>query len=392
MEASVARHTIFSSESVTQGHPDKICDQVADGIVDAFLAEDERAEVAAECAVATGLVFLAVNSVARVGVDVTRIAREVIAGIGYSAETGFDPDTCSVVTSIAHTTPEGPSVSRSQQASLFGYACTDTPMRMPLPIALANGLARRLDEVRRKGELPYLAPDGKTLVAVEFEDDRPTRIHTVIVSVQHLPKLGRRGRLEADLRESVLPAVFDPAPINIDKRTKVLINPGGAFVVGGPRRDPGLTGRKNVADTYGGFARQGGGALSGKDPGHIDRLGAYTARYMARNIVGAGFASRCEVQLSYGVGEERPLAVAVQTFGTGTKAEETIERALLSVLDLRPASLVEMFGLRGLPRRHGGEFYLALAAHGHFGRPDLELPWEREDLVERLRSAIGRNR
>jgi len=388
----VARHTIFSSESVTQGHPDKICDQIADAIVDAFLFQDQRAEVAAECAVATGVLFLAVNSVATVGVDVTRIARDVIADIGFSADTGFDPDTCSVVTSIAHRTPDGPAVVRTQQASLFGYACSDTPARMPLPIVLAHGLARRLDEVRRKGAVPYLAPDGKTLVAVEFEDDRPTRIHTVIVSVQHAATLDSPKRLEADLRESVLPSVFEPAALALDPRTKVLINPGGAFVVGGPRRDAGLTGRKIVVDTYGGFARQGGGALSGKDPAHVDRFGAYAARYMARNVVAADLARRCEVQLSYGVGEERPLAVSVQTFGTGRLPDEHIERALAALVDLRPASIVEAFSLRALPQRHGGEFYRVLASYGHFGRADLDAPWEHEDLVGRLREAAGRIR
>jgi S-adenosylmethionine synthetase len=386
----VARRTIFSSESVTRGHPDKICDQVADAIVDAFLFQDRRAEVAAECAVATGLVFLVVNSVATVSVDVTRIARDVIADIGYSEETGFDPGTCSVVTSLAHRAPDGAPAAPTQQASLFGYACTDTPERMPLPIVLAHALARRLDDVRRKGVLPYLAPDGKTLVAVEFEDDRPIRIHTVIVSVQHLATLDAADRLAADLRESVLPSVFDAAPLPLDRRTKVLINPCGAFVVGGPRRDAGLTGRKSVVDTYGGFARQGGGALSGKDPAHVDRFGAYAARYMARNVVAAGLARRCEIQLSYGVGEEYPLAVSVQTFGTAALPDEKIERALAHLVDLRPASLVEVFGLRMLPQRHGGDFYRTLAAYGHFGRPDLDAPWESEDLVEPLRAAAGR--
>lgn len=386
----MARHTIFSSESVTQGHPDKICDQVADAIVDAFLSQDERAEVAAECAVSTGLVFLAVNSVAAVSVDVTRIARDVIADIGYSAETGFDPGSCSVVTSIAHRTPDAVDEPRTQQASLFGYACDDTPVRMPLPIVLAHGLARRLDEVRHKGVLPYLAPDGKTLVAVEFEDDRPTRIHTVIISVQHLASLDTAHRLEADLRESVLPSVFDPAPLALDRQTKILINPGGAFLVGGPRRDAGLTGRKSVSDTYGGFARQGGGSLSGKDPAHVDRFGAYAARYMARNVVAAELARRCEVQLSYGVGEEYPLAVSVQTFGTGGVPDEVIERALGESMDLRPAAIVEAFGLRSLPEQHGGEFYRTLATYGHFGRPDLDAPWEREGLVAPLRRAAGR--
>jgi S-adenosylmethionine synthetase len=377
---------------VTRGHPDKICDQVADGIVDAFLSGDTTAEVAAECAVSTGLVFLAVNAVATGGVDVTRIARDVIREIGYTSESGFDPDTCSVVTSVSHRPPDrarGASP-RTHQVSLFGYACLDTPERMPLPIMLAHGLARRLDEVREKGEVPYLAPDGKTLVAVEFEDHRPTRIHTIIVSVQHTPALDRPSRLDADIREAVLPAVFDSAPLRPDRKSKVLVNPGGSFLVGGPQRDAGLTGRKNVVDTYGGFARQGGGALSGKDPAHADRFGAYVARYLARNVVAAGLARRCEVQLSYGLGEEPPLAVAVETFGTGTVPDERIENALADLVDLRPSHVVDAFGLRTLPERHGGEFYRKLAAYGHFGRADLDAPWEREDLVEALRRAAGR--
>jgi len=386
----VARRTIFSSESVTRGHPDKICDQLADAIVDAFLFQDPRAEVAAEGAIATGLVFLAVNSVGHASVDVTRIARDVITGIGYTPESGFDPDTCSVVTSVSHRTPDSAEAQRSQQASLFGYACLDTPERMPLPIMLAHGLARRLDEVRGKGVLPYLAPDGKTLVAVEFEDARPTRIHTVIVSVQHTRALESRGRLESDIRETVLTPVFAGAPLGPDRRTKVLINPGGAFLVGGPRRDAGLTGRKNVADTYGGFARQGGGALSGKDPSHVDRFGAYAARYIARNVVAAGLARRCEVQLSYGVGEEQPLAVTVETFGTGSVSEERIERLLDAVVDLRPAAVVATLKLRELPGQRGGEFYHALAAYGQVGRTDLDAPWEREDLAPKLREAAGR--
>jgi S-adenosylmethionine synthetase len=388
----VARRTIFSSESVTRGHPDKICDQVADGIVDAFLDQDPAAEVAAECAVSTGLVFLAVNSVATVGADVTRIARDVIRDIGYTAASGFDPDTCSVVTSVSHRTadPTRPAAMRTQQVSLFGYACLDTPERMPLPIMLAHGLARRLDEIRAKRDVPYLAPDGKTLVAVEFEDHRPTRIHTVIVSVQHTAALDRASRLEADIREAVLPAVFNKAPLGLDRKSKILVNPGGSFLVGGPQRDAGLTGRKNVVDTYGGFARQGGGALSGKDPAHADRFGAYAARYMARNVVAAGLAERCEVQLSYGVGEERPLAIAVETFGTGSLPDSRIEHALSTEIDLRPSHIVEAFGLRQLPSRHHGEYYRRLASYGHFGRTDLDAAWEHEDLVDVLRRAAGR--
>jgi S-adenosylmethionine synthetase len=386
----VPRRMIFSSESVTRGHPDKICDQLADAIVDAFLLQDPAAEVAAEAAISTGLVFLAVHSVAHASVDVTRITRDIIADIGYTSESGFDPDTCSVVTSVSHRAPDHAPAPRSQQASLFGYACLDTPERMPLPIMLAHGLARRLDEVRGKGVLPYLAPDGKTLVAVEFEDTRPTRIHTVIVSVQHSAELESPKRLEADIREAVLTPVFAGAPLAPDRRTKVLINPGGAFLVGGPRRDAGLTGRKNVVDTYGGFARQGGGALSGKDPSHVDRFGAYVARYVARNIVAAGLARRCEIQLSYGVGEEHPLAVTVETFGTGTIPDERIERTLDGLVDLRPAAVVETLALRTLPEQRGGEFYRALAAYGQLGRLDIDAPWEREDLAAALRKAAGR--
>jgi S-adenosylmethionine synthetase len=386
----VPRRTIFSSESVTRGHPDKICDQLADAIVDAFLFQDPGAEVAAEGAISTGLVFLAVNSVAHASVDVTRIARDVIADIGYDSDSGFDPDSCSVVTSVSHRSPDPAAAQRSQQASLFGYACVDTPERMPLPIVLAHGLARRLDEVRGKGVLPYLAPDGKTLVAVEFEDGRATRIHTVIVSVQHTAALDSAGRLEADIREAVLTPVFAGAALAPDRRTKVLINPGGAFLVGGPRRDAGLTGRKNVVDTYGGFARQGGGALSGKDPSHVDRFGAYAARWVARNVVAAGLAQRCEIQLSYGIGEERPLAVTVETFGTGSVPDERIERALHELIDLRPGAVVEALALRTLPAQRGGEFYQALAAYGQVGRADLDAPWEREDRAAEVRRAAGR--
>src|SRR5262245_11769589 len=389
-EADVARRTIFSSESVTRGHPDKICDQLADAIVDAFLFQDPGAQVSAEGAISTGLVFLAVNSVAHASVDVSRVARDVIADVGYTAESGFDPDTCSVVTSVTHRSPDPGARQRSQQASLFGYACLDTPERMPLPIMVAHSLARRLDEVRIKGVLPYLAPDGKTLVAVEFEDARPIHIHTVIVSVQHTAALDRAKRLEADIRESVLAPVFAAAPLAPDRRTKVLINPGGAFLVGGPRRDAGLTGRKNVVDTYGGFARQGGGALSGKDPSHVDRFGAYAARYIARNVVATGLARRCEIQLSYGIGEEQPLAVTVETFGTGTVPDERIEQALDEVFDLRPVAVAEALDLRTLPAQRGGEFYRALAAYGQMGRVDLDAPWEREDRAAAVRRAAGR--
>jgi S-adenosylmethionine synthetase len=401
----VPRHTVFSSESVTAGHPDKICDQISDGIVDAFLYHDPGAEVSAECAVATGLVFLAVNSVSSTSVDITGVARQVIADIGYSEAYGFDPDTCSVVTSVSHRSQvrgdgaraEGggsdEGVVATNQASVFGFACLDTSERMPLPITLARGLAQRLDEVRRDKTLPYLAPDGKTLVAVELEDRRPVRIHTVIVSVQHTAALGGYGsggrtRLEADLLEAVIAPVLAGGPIGLDGRTKILINPGGAFLVGGPQRDAGLTGRKNMVDTYGGYARHGGGALSGKDPSHIDRLGAYVARYVARNLVAAELARQCEVHLSYALGEAAPLAVSVEAFGTGAAPPEVLERAVTDVIDLRVAAVAARFGLRQLPAQRGGSFYRQLAAYGHFGRPDLDLPWEREDQGRPLARAV----
>lgn len=404
----MARRMVFSSESVTQGHPDKICDQVSDGIVDALLYLDPDAQVAAECAVATGLVFLVVSSVAQVTVDFTEIARQVIADIGYSEANGFDPVSCSVITSVSHRTlTGGPRASRrgpgeipaslgaSHQASVFGYASAGNPARMPLPIALANQLARRLDEARRDKVLPYLAPDGKTLVAVEFEGRVPTRVHTVIVNVQHTAALGHlegssRRRLEGDIQEAVLEPVFARAPVPVDRETRILVNPAGDFLVGGPRRDAGLTGRKNGVDTYGGYARHGGAALSGKDPSHIDRLGAYMARYVARNVVAAGLARECEVHLSYAIGEVHPLAVSVDTFGTEAVPEERIERAIGEVFELGPASIIAELRLRELPAMHGGIFFRALAAHGHLGRRDLELPWEREDRASALADAARR--
>lgn len=405
----MARRTVFSSESVTRGHPDKICDQISDAIVDAFLYVDQQAEVSAECAVATGLVFLAVNSVSSLSVDVTGVARQVIADIGYSKAHGFDPDTCSVITSVSHRTlterrgkdkpndREQGSLPASHQASVFGFACLDTPERLPLPIAVAHRLAKRLDEVRQAKLLPYLGPDGKTLVAVEFEDGRPIRIHTVIVNVQHAAVLGEGGagkdtkaRLEGDIRDAVLTPILADPSVEFDPRTRILINPGGEFVVGGPQRDAGLTGRKNMVDTYGGYARHGGGALSGKDPTHVDRLGSYVARYLARNVIAARLARRCEIQLSYAIGESLPLAVSVETFGTGAASDEVLERAVTDVIDLQPSAVLERFGLRHLPARHGGIFYRRLAAYGHFGRRDLDLPWEQEDLAEALAAAAGR--
>ena len=401
----MSRRIVFTSESVTQGHPDKICDQVSDALVDAFLYVDPEASVSAECAVATGLVFLAVTSNSDVAVDPAGVARQVIRDIGYTAEHGFDPTDASVISNVAHRTPgsrvaeasratsgtEG--IVASDQASVFGYACQHTVERMPLAIALAHRLARRLDEVRREKILPYLGPDGKVQVAVEFEERQPVRVHTVVLNVQHAESLGAgtvggaRTVLEGDLRQAVLePVLTDPA-IGVDGTKRLYVNPGGAFVVGGPRRDAGLTGRKNTVDTYGGYVRHGGGALSGKDPHHVDRFGAYAARHAARNLIAAGLATECEVHLAYAIGQAEPLAVSVDTHGSGVLPDERLARVLVETIDLRPGAVVNRLGLSQLPARHEGRFYVQLAAYGHFGRIDLGAPWERDDRAPDLTRA-----
>jgi S-adenosylmethionine synthetase len=397
----VSRRRVFASESVTRGHPDKICDQVSDAIVDAVLYLDPAARVSAECAVASGLVFLAVTTDREVPVDPAGIARQAIREIGYDPRHGFDPDDASIVTSFlsrprgARPAPETPpdATPASDQASVFGYACIHTPERMPVPIALAHRLARRLDEVRRVGVLPYLGPDGKVLVAVEFEGRRPVRVHTVVVNVQHegVTAAGATpATIEGDIREAVIRPVLDDARLELDAAPRVFVNPGGAFLVGGPRRDAGLTGRKGAVDTYGGHVRHGGSALSGKDPDHIDRLGAYAARHVARNIVAARLALECEVHIAYAIGEATPLAASVETFGTGVVADEALEKLVRETLDLRPQAVVRHLELRQLPARHDGAFYVRLAAYGHFGRVDLDAPWEREDRARDLECAAGR--
>jgi S-adenosylmethionine synthetase len=391
----VNRRTVFTSESVTRGHPDKICDQISDAVVDGFLYLDPAAQVSAECAVATGLVFLAVTSRAAVNVDAAEVARKVIRDIGYTEAQGFDPENASVITSLAQRPPHGgrslvtdagdelDAMVASDQASVFGYACTHTPERMPLPLALAHRLARRLDEVRRTRALSYLGPDGKTLVAVEFEGRRPVGLHTVVISVQ--TTAGGKGpggggrQLEGDIQQAVLGPVLDEAGIDFGRTARLFVNPGGSFEVGGPRRDAGLTGRKNTVDTYGGYSRHGGGALSGKDPDHIDRLGAYAARHVAINLVAAGLCAECELHLAYAIGQAHPLTVSVQTFGTGVVPDEALARVVEETMDLRPAAILKQFRLRELPGEHEGRFFERLAAYGHFGRRDLDVPWEGEE-------------
>jgi S-adenosylmethionine synthetase len=398
----MSHRIVFTSESVTKGHPDKICDQISDALVDAFLYIDPDARVSAECAVATGLVFLAVTSDSDASVDPAGVARKVIRDIGYTEAQGFDPEDASVISNVAHRAPGTPGRGRrapaadaaaSDQASVFGYACRHTAEAMPLAIALAHRLARRLDEVRRQKVLPYLGPDGKVLVAVEFEDRRPVRVHTVVVNVQHAEGVGISGTrgprvvLEGDIREAVLQPVLADAALNIDGTARLFVNPGGAFVVGGPRRDAGLTGRKNTVDTYGGYVRHGGGALSGKDPGHVDRFGAYLARYAARNLVAAELASECEVHVAYAIGQAKPLTVSVDTHGSGVIPDDRLAQALSETIDLRPAAVVDRLGLRGLPADHDGSFFVGLAAYGHFGRIDLDAPWERDDRASELKRA-----
>jgi S-adenosylmethionine synthetase len=399
----MSHRIVFTSESVTKGHPDKICDQVSDALVDAFLYVDPGARVSAECAVATGLVFLAVTSDSDAAVDPAGVARKVIRDIGYTERHGFDPEGASVISNVAHRAPGGPGgggqrppgadAAASDQASVFGYACRDTPEGMPLPIALAHRLARRLDEVRRQKVLPYLGPDGKVLVAVEFEERRPLRVHTVVVNVQHAEAVGipaarnPRALLEGDIREAVLQPVLADAALAIDGSARLFVNPGGAFVVGGPRRDAGLTGRKNTVDTYGGYVRHGGGALSGKDPGHVDRFGAYLTRYAARNIVAAELATECEVHVAYAIGQAEPLTVSVETHGSGVIPDDRLAQALRETIDLRPVAVVDRLELRKLPAGHDGSFFVHLAAYGHFGRVDLGAPWERDDRASELKRA-----
>ena len=390
----MSKRSVFTSESVTQGHPDKICDQISDAVVDAFLYLDSEAQVSAECAVATGLVFLAVTSMSSVSVDPAEVARRVIREIGYTDAQGFDPENASVITSLSQRAPHGArsvvdgadneldAMVASDQASVFGYACTHTPERMPLPIALAHRLARRLDEVRRTKALSYLGPDGKTLVAVEFEGRRPVRLHTVVISVQTTSRRGAAGAdrlLEDDIRQAVVGPVLSEAGLEFGRTARLFVNPGGPFVVGGPRRDAGLTGRKNTVDTYGGYSRHGGGALSGKDPDHIDRLGAYAARHAASNLVAARLCAECEVHLAYAIGQAQPLTVSVQTFGTGAVPDDVLAKIVEETMDLRPAAVLQHFRLRELPAQHEGSFYTRLASYGHFGRRDVEVPWESED-------------
>ncbi|MGD9251428.1 MAG: methionine adenosyltransferase [Desulfobacterales bacterium] len=394
------RNFIFTSESVTEGHPDKLCDQISDAIVDFFLNQDPHARVRAECAVSSAIVFIAARFRSKIKMDFSRIARRVIRRIGYEQE-DFNDKICSILTTPNAlpveekdlfdekelTDKEIAKIPARNQVTVFGFACNHTPTLLPYPIWLAHRLARQLTAVRRIKTLPYLMPDGKVQVGVEFKARQPQRIHSVTITANQRDfKKPSLRKLRTDIREQVVMPVLEDEPIRPDRRTKIIVNPDGPYF-GGPTQHSGLTGRKNAIDTYGEFSRHSGKALSGKDPLRIDRVGAYAARYAAKNVVAAGLASECEILLSYSIGSTQPVSLQVQTFGTGSIDDKQIARLIQDNFDFRLAAILRDLNLRHLPAMASGRFYQTLAAYGHFGRTDLELPWEKTDRAEALRAA-----
>ncbi|MFN6536875.1 MAG: methionine adenosyltransferase [Nostoc sp. EkiNYC01] len=412
----MSRRYLFTSESVTEGHPDKICDQISDTILDALLTQDPSSRVAAEVVVNTGLVLITGEITTKANVNFVNLARKKIAEIGYTnADNGFSANSTSVLLALDEQSPDiAQGVNTAQetrqqdsdeqfdkigagdQGIMFGFASNETPELMPLPISLAHRIARRLAAVRKTGELPYLRPDGKTQVTVVYEDGRAVGIDTILISTQHTASIGEitddaavQAKIKQDLWSAVVEPVFGDIDIKPNEETRFLVNPTGKFVVGGPQGDSGLTGRKIIVDTYGGYSRHGGGAFSGKDPTKVDRSAAYAARYVAKNIVAAGLAEKVEIQLSYAIGVARPTSILVDTFGTGKVDEETLLELIKQHFELRPAGIIHSFNLRNLPSERGGRFYQDVAAYGHFGRSDLDLPWEQTDKAELLKQAAN---
>ncbi|NEO04057.1 methionine adenosyltransferase [Moorena sp. SIO3I8] len=413
----MSRRYLFTSESVTEGHPDKVCDQISDTILDAMLAQDHQSRVAAEVVVNTGLVLITGEITSQAQVNLIDLARKKIAEIGYTdADNGFSANSCSVLVALDEQSPdisqgvttaqesrqemsddELDAIGAGDQGLMFGFACNETPELMPMPISLAHRVSRRLAAVRKTGDLAYLRPDGKTQVSVVYEDGKPVGIDTILVSTQHDATIGDitdevavQAKIKDDLWSAVVEPCFQDIEIKPDHKTRFLVNPTGKFVVGGPQGDAGLTGRKIIVDTYGGYSRHGGGAFSGKDPTKVDRSAAYACRYVAKNIVAAGLAEKCEVQLSYAIGVARPVSILVETFGTGKVDEEILLELVNKHFELRPAGIIQTFNLRRLPAERGGRFYQDTAAYGHFGRSDLILPWEETDKAEILKEAASK--
>lgn len=414
----MSRRYLFTSESVTEGHPDKICDQISDTILDALLTQDPASRVAAEVVVNTGLVLITGEITSSAQVNYVDLARQKIAEIGYNdATNGFSAHSCAVLVALDAQSPdiaqgvnqahekraqsseeELDSIGAGDQGIMFGFACNETPEYMPLPICLAHRISRKLAVVRKTGQLPYLRPDGKTQVTVLYEDGKPVGIDTILVSTQHTPTIDDitdPDAVQARIKEDVWALVVQPSFCDIDvqpdERTRFLVNPTGKFVIGGPQGDSGLTGRKIIVDTYGGYSRHGGGAFSGKDPTKVDRSAAYACRYVAKNIVAAGLAEKCEVQLSYAIGVARPVSIMLDTFGTGKIDDDRLLDLVKQHFELRPAGIIRTFNLQMLPSERGGRFYQEVAAYGHFGRTDLELPWEQTDKAALLKEAVSQS-